>query len=105
MLSKGQAANVNCTTTRHTREMPLQVAVGLTMHACTRSRFLIQFLHNIGASIDYGRVLRLETKIATEVVKSMDEYGGAYVPSQLVKGRFVYCAADNIDFLKKYSIW
>ena len=100
MLSKRQAANVNCTTTRHIREMPLQVAVGLTMHACTRSRFLIQFLHNIGASIDYGRVLRLETKIATEVVKSMDEYGGAYVPSQLVKGRFVYCAADNIDFLE-----
>ena len=30
----------------------------------------------------------------------MDEYGGTYVPSQLVKGRFVFCAADNIDFLE-----
>lgn len=32
--------------------------------------------------------------------KCMDNSGGAYVPLELVKGRFVFCAADNIDFLE-----
>ena len=100
MLSPHQASKESTTTTWHTHEMPLQVAVGLTMHTDTRSKFIIQFMHSIGASIDYARVLHLETQIATSVVNRMNECGGFQVPSQLVRGRFVFCAADNIDFLE-----
>lgn len=103
ILSPRQASNTTSNNIRHTRELPLQVAVGLTMHAATRSKFIIKFLHSIGASIEYAKILRLETQIAMEVVKRMDECGGFYIPSELVQGRFVYCAADNIDFLEDTS--
>lgn len=35
--------------------------VGLTMHTSTRSEFIIQMVHRIGISIDYSKVLWLET--------------------------------------------
>lgn len=98
MLSPRQASNVSAMTSRHTRQLPLQVAVGLTMHTSTRSKFIIEMLHRIGVSIDYSKVLRLETEIAAEVISRTKESGGVYIPSDLVKGRFVYCAADNVDF-------
>ncbi|KAJ8888968.1 hypothetical protein PR048_008462 [Dryococelus australis] len=88
------------TTIRHIRELPLQVAVGLTMHAATRRKLIIQFSPSIGASIEYAKILRFETQIAMEFVKWMNKCGGFYIPSELVRGRFMYCAADNIDFLE-----
>ena len=85
---------------RHTREFPLQVGVGLTIHSKTRSKFLVQLIHGLGISIDYNKVLRLETTIANEVIRRTEENQGLYVPPELVRGRFLYCAADNLDFLE-----
>ena len=53
---------------RHRHEWPLQLAVGLTLHHATRSRKLIDFLHGICQSVDYRRILRLETKLANSVI-------------------------------------
>ncbi|KAG5866614.1 hypothetical protein JTB14_035091 [Gonioctena quinquepunctata] len=57
-------------------------------------------MHGLGASIEYSRVLRLATAIANELLHRMECNGGLYVPDTLVKGRFLYCAADNLDFLE-----
>jgi len=88
------------TVTQHTRNLPLQVAVGLTVHGKTHSKFLVDLVHNLGCSIEYSKVLRTETAMANEVSRQMDSSGGLYVPSDLVCGRFMFCAADNIDFLE-----
>ncbi|KAJ8888891.1 hypothetical protein PR048_008385 [Dryococelus australis] len=80
------------------REMPFQVAVGLTVNSVTRSKLLIQFLHSLGSSIEYNKLLRLETQISSEEIRHMEANGGIYIPSDLIKGIFVYCAADNKDF-------
>lgn len=57
-------------------------------------------MHGSGSSIDYNKVLRLETALANEVQCHMEDNGGVYVKPNLVKGRFIYCAADNMDFLE-----
>jgi hypothetical protein len=98
MISPRQASTGIDKKFQHRRDMPLQVAVGLTVHSETRSKCMIQFLHSLGISIEYGKVLRIETQIASEVIKCMEANGGIYIPRDLVEGRFIFCAADNIDF-------
>ena len=55
--------------TRHNqeREPPLPIYIGITVHASTRSKKLIQQFHQLGISISYERVLRLEDSIASSV--------------------------------------
>ena len=88
------------TITRHTRNLPLQVAVGLTIHSKTRSKFVVDLVHSLGCSIEYSRVLRTETAIANAVLRQMESNEGMYVPPDVVRGRFIFCAADNIYFLE-----
>lgn len=101
-LSDKQAAS-SCTLTtanRHKVELPLQVAVGLTIHAKTRSKFLVELIHDLGMSIDYAKVLRIETQIASEMIQRISDNGGVWLPTNIVKDRFTYYAADNLDFLE-----
>ena len=91
---------VSKASTRHTKSLPLQVAVGLTIHSKTRSKFIVDLMHKIGCSIDYSKVLRVETAIANAVLQKMTENDGIYIPPQLMHGKFVFCAADNLDFLE-----
>lgn len=51
---------------KHTHDLPLQTAVGLTIHSKTRSKFLVQLMHGLGSSIDYNKVFWLETAIANK---------------------------------------
>lgn len=48
-------------------ETPLPVYVGLTVHAKTRSRELVEILHDLGMCISYDRVLAISTHLGNEV--------------------------------------
>lgn len=52
-LYRRQVKNKQSTLVHRTRDLLLQVAIGLTSHGLTRSQFLVNFVH----SIDYSRVL------------------------------------------------
>ena len=82
---------------RHRHEWPLQLADSLTLHHATRSRKLIDFLHGICQSVDYRRILRLETQLANAVIEKMKR-DGVYIPPMMVQGKFIYFAIDNTDF-------
>ena len=97
-LSRRQVENKQSTQFYHTREVPLQVAIGLTIHGSTRSQFLVNLVHSIGCSIDYSRVLKLETQIAASVLKRIHDNDGVYIPPDIVPNRFIHCAVDNLDF-------
>ncbi|CAH0387719.1 unnamed protein product [Bemisia tabaci] len=99
-LSKRQASTKNAAYFRNSRETPLNVGVGLTLHSSTRNKQLVELLHKFGMPIDYPRVLRLETQIATSVLKNIKNNSGVYIPSDIILGRFILCAADNIDFME-----
>lgn len=97
-LSRRQVENKLSTQFYHTRELPLQVAMGLTIHGSTRSQFLVNLVHSIGCSIDYRHVLKLETQIAASVLKRIQENNGVYIPPDIAPNRFIHCAVDNLDF-------
>ncbi len=82
---------------RHRLEWPQSLAVGIAVHQSTRSQKLVQFLHSFGLSVDYSRILRLETQLASSVIEANTAQGG-YLPSTMKKGAFIFFAIDNSDF-------
>lgn len=83
---------------KHVNEWPLQLGVGLTVHATFRSKELIAYLHGLGLSVDYKRIISVETQIANQAVVSMYENNGVFVPRNFVPGRHIFFAVDNCDF-------
>jgi hypothetical protein len=63
--------------------------------------FMVNFLHGFGMCPEYDRLLRIETQIARSVVKRMDLNKGLYIPPDIVIGRHVFFAVDNIDFAER----
>lgn len=84
--------------TRHSllRETPLQVYTGLKLHTLTRSKTMLQFLHQMGLSISYDRVMAIEDSLASAACKQYEEEG-VVCPSALSKGLFTVAALDNLD--------
>lgn len=85
---------------RTNREMPQQVSTALAVHKATRSKKVINLLHGVGMSVQYNRVLSIESQITTSVLKRMLDNDGTFLPPNIVLGRFVFFAIDNIDFLE-----
>ena len=54
-------------TFRHQCKHPLQVGVGLLAHQQMRSKSVIDVLHELGLSVNYVRILRIETQLAQAV--------------------------------------
>ena len=49
-------------------------------------------------SVEYNRLLRMETQIANSVVKRMMGNDGLYLPPDFILGRYIFFAVDNVDF-------
>ena len=78
------------------RETPLPIYVGISVHAKTRSRDLVETLHDLGISVSYDRVLAISTDLGNEVCRRYIEEG-AVCPSNLRLHLFTTSAVDNID--------
>ena len=74
------------------------LAVAFKVHAYTRSRSLIQYLHRNGHCISYGRLMVLEAELAKSVMRNMTGENDSYIPPKLIKSVPVFYAVDNIDF-------
>ena len=81
--------------------MPLQSAVGIAVHQAVRSKRLITMLHGFGMSVDYNRILRVEAQIEASILKRMELNDGLYIPPDVVLGRHVFFAVDNVDFAEE----
>ena len=56
-------------------------------------------LHNAGHCLSYKQLLTVTTGLAEHVLKNSEEPTGAVFPPNLVHGKFVHFAMDNIDIL------
>ena len=97
-LTERQVKNKKSDVVRCSLEMPLQLGVGIAVHQAVRSKQLITMLHGFGMSVDYNRILRVEAQIEASVLKRMELNDGLYIPPDLVLGRHVFFAVDNVDF-------
>ena len=78
------------------RETPLPIYIGISVHAKTRSRDLVEALHNFGISISYDRVLAISTDLGNEVCRRYKDESAVY-HSNLRLHLFTTAAVDNID--------
>ena len=105
-LAMAQLLQYNCfakykegaVTQRHSRdrETPFPVYIGMSVHAKTRKRQLVEMLHEHGLSIPYDRVLEISAQLGDAVVNRYNEEG-VVCPPKLKKGLFCTSAMDNID--------
>lgn len=91
-----QTVIFNCTKTaksgrkqRHSlsSEPPLPLYIGLNEHTYTRSKRAITRLHDLGLSVSYSRILKLENQLASAVCQKAQREG-IVCPSQLRIGLF-----------------
>ena len=83
---------------REVVETPFSVGVGLHVHKETRNKKVVNILSNLGLSISYKRVLKIENGLANAIVEKITTSGGVFVPSNLELGKKLHFAIDNIDF-------
>lgn len=97
-LTERQTSNKKSKTLRLSREMPQQLAVGLAVHQTSRSKELVNMLQGFGMAIEYNRIMRVEAQIEANVIQQIEQNRGFYLPPDIVKGRHVFFAVDNVDF-------
>ena len=59
--------------------MPEQLAVGLAVHQAIRSKEIVNMLHGFRMSVEYNRLLRVESQIEAHVLqRKLDTPGTPY---------------------------
>ena len=97
-LTERQVGNKKSEIFKSSREMSQQLAIGLAVHQSVRSKELVNMLCGFGLSVEYNRLLRVESQIEPSVLKRMEPNDGLFLPPDIVKGRHVFFAINNIDF-------
>ena len=80
----------------HQRETPLAVYTGMRVHTQTRSKALVELLHDLCISVSYYRIMQLQSQLASAVCRQIQREG-VVCPSQLRHGLFTIGAMDNLD--------
>ena len=78
-------------------ETPFAVGLGLHVHKETRSKKIINYLSNLGLSIDYDRVMKSETETENSVTDIINKNNGVYVPQTILKDKVIHFAINNTD--------
>lgn len=97
-LNARQIRNKKSYVIKTSRKMPQQLAVGVAIHQSIRSKGLVNMPHGFGMSVEYNRLLRVESQIEASVLKHMEQNNGLFLPANIVEGRHVFFAIDNVDF-------
>jgi len=83
---------------RYHNEMPQHLGIGVVVRQAIRDKKVINLQHGFGVSVAYERLLKQETQIAKRVLHKMEENDGVYIPANIVPGRHIFFAVDNVDF-------
>ena len=76
---------------------PKHIGIGVTVKHLTGSKEVVKLLNRFGHSISYEEVIKLEKSLVQETLLDYD--GSSHlIPSNIVAGKFIQAAADNLDF-------
>ena len=86
-------------TSRHSmsREPTLPLYIGMKIHTETRSKNPIKQFFDLGLSVSYDRLLKIENQLANAVCEDFQEKG-VVVPARLRRGLFTVGALDHLDY-------
>ena len=79
-----------------TKEPLLPLYIGLSVHTQTRSKKMLTYLHELGISVSYKRVLEVEDWLTNAVCEQYQEEG-LVCPVQVLDGVFTAGTLDNLD--------
>jgi hypothetical protein len=91
-----KATHSNVVRHTKTREPPLPVYIGLSTHARTRKKDIVENMHALALSISYSRVLELSADISHKSLE-LFEREKCVCPPNLKCGLFTTAAVDNLD--------
>ena len=77
---------------------PFAVGLGLHIHKETRSKKIIDCLSELCLTINYDKVMKIETEIANAATKIIRDNDGVFIPPTVTKGTRIHFAIDNTDF-------
>ena len=79
-------------------ETPFSVGLGIYVHKETRSKKLLECLSDLGLSISYDKVMKIENDLGNAVAENMPKNHGVFVPPNIQPCIPLHFAIDNIDF-------
>ena len=82
-LTERQVGNKKSEIIKSSREMPQQLAIGLAVHQAVRSKELANMLRGFGISVEYNRLMRVESQIEASVLKRMEHTSAGDQEGQL----------------------
>ena len=71
----------------------------MVLHQATGSKDLVRLFHKAGHNLNYQQVLRVDTALAENTLKSINYATATVIPTNFVEDKFVHFTADNIDIL------
>ena len=80
---------------------PKHIGLASTLHQATRSKQLVQLFHKAGHVLSYRDVLRMDTSLAEETLKSTDEVNGAVIPPNITPGKFGHLCQKAVDQIRR----
>ena len=83
------------------KRTPKQIGTGLLVHHATRSKNLVDHLHDCGDSVSYDTVQRITTSIAEARLSEFEKNDNTFIPRGIVPNKFVQFTADNLDMLEE----
>ena len=83
---------------KDTVKTPFAVGLGILVHKETRNKKMIEYLSDLGLSISYKKVMKLENGLGNMIVEKRNSNEGVYIPDNLTQNSCLHFAFDNIDF-------
>ena len=65
----------------------------------TLSKDLVNLFNKAGHCLCYEQILQVDTSLAENTLKTLDQATGATIPSNMMANKFIHYTCDNIDIL------
>ena len=83
---------------KDTAETPFAVGLGILVHKETINKKMIEYLSDLGLSIPYKKVMKIENALENMIVEKQNSNEGVYIPDNLTQNSCLHFTTDNIDF-------
>ena len=83
---------------KDTVETPFAVGLGILVHKEMRNKKMIKYLSDLGLSILYKKVMKIENGLGNMIVEKQNSNEGVYIPDNLTQNSCLHFATDNIVF-------
>jgi len=79
-------------------ETPFSIGLSLLVHKETRNKKMIHYLSDLGLSISYKKVIKIENGLGNAIIEKKKSNDGVYIPESIIRNSCLHFAIDNIDF-------